>query len=100
MKENKKPLKEITSRIIERLSKDNLTKRETAEEAWRKAVGKKFLPHTQPASFRKKRLIVNVDESAWLYELTIEKKKIAARLRKALKDDFKELRFRIGKIER
>lgn len=100
MKDNKKPLKEITGRIIERLSKENLTKREAAEDAWRKSVGKKYHPHTQPASFRKKRLVVNVDESGWLYELTIKKQGITARLRKILKDDFKELRFRIGKIEK
>ena len=45
-------------------------------------------------------MVVNVDSSGWLYELTMNKVEIIARLKKSLKDDFKELRFRIGKIDR
>ena len=90
------PIKEI----ISSLSSERFSRQERVKRAWHRATEKRFWPHAQPVSFRKKRLVVNVDSSGWLYELTMKKKNISARLQRILKDDFKELQFRIGKIER
>ncbi len=100
MKDTTTSIKDITKKVIRNLTKENTTKKQRAERVWRKAAGKRFDKHTQPVSFRRKRLVVNVDSSGWLYELTMNKVEIIARLKKSLKDDFKELRFRIGKIDR
>ncbi len=93
------PIKEVAKGIIEGLSQERLSKEERVKRVWQKAVGKRFLPHTRPTSFRKKRLVVEVDSSGWLYELTMEKKGIVAKLKKMLGDDFRELQFRIGRVE-
>ena len=93
------PIKEVAENVIKNLSKERTSKEEKVKKVWQKAVGRRFYSHTQPVSFRKHRLVVNVDSSAWLYELTMKKKIIASRLKKMLRDDFEELQFRIGKIE-
>jgi predicted nucleic acid-binding Zn ribbon protein len=100
MKKDAASIKDVAKDIIKNLSKERHSKEDRIKEAWEKAAGKKFCAHAQPVSFRKKRLVVNVDSSGWLYELTMRKQKIVSRLRKMLKDDFRELQFRIGRIEK
>ena len=66
---------------------------------WKEAAGEKAAAHTRPASLRKKKLVVNVDGSSWLYELTLRKKEILERLQKKLGEDkIKELQLRIGEV--
>ena len=100
MREDTTPIKKIARDLIADLSKERSSKGDRVKRAWQKAVGKRFYPHTQPTSFQRRKLVVNVDSSGWLYELTMNRQKIASRLRKILKDDFKELQFRIGRIEK
>ena len=92
-------IKDITKSVIKDLTKKKQTKADRVRTAWKRSVAKRFYKHTQPASFRRKRLVIDVDSSSWLYELTIHKEKIKARLKRELKDDFKEVRFRIGQLE-
>lgn len=99
MKEEASPIGDISRDIIRHLSKERLSKEERIKDIWQKAAGKKFYLHAQPISFRRKRLVVSVDSSSWLYELTMRKEKIAARLKRMLREDFKELQFRIGNPE-
>jgi predicted nucleic acid-binding Zn ribbon protein len=93
------PIRDVTKGVIKEISKQRREKQERTKRAWQKAVGKKHYQHTQPVSFRKKKLVVNIDSSGLLYELTIRKRDITAKLKKDLKDDFQEVRFRIGEIE-
>lgn len=82
----------------------NLTGKERlgAEEigsAWEAAAGQAAAKHSKPVSFKRASLIVNVESSSWLYELTVRKKEILQTLEKELKGKkVKELRFRIGDI--
>ena len=99
MKKEATPIEEVARGLIKDLRDKRSSKEERVKEAWRSAVGKKFYRHTQPTSFRKKRLVVNVDSSGWLYELTMRKQGIVAKLKKSLKKDFKELQLRIGQVE-
>jgi len=100
MKKDATPIRDVARDVIRHLSKERSSREERIKKVWQKVVGEKFYPHTQPVSFRKSKLVVNVDSSAWLYELTMRKQRIVSKLKKVLKNDFKELRFRIGKIER
>lgn len=93
-------IKDITKGLIKQLTSDKESNTEKARRAWKRAAGKRFNLHAEPTSFRRKRLIVKVDTSAWLYEMTMKKKGITSRLKRILKDDFNQLQFRIGKIER
>jgi predicted nucleic acid-binding Zn ribbon protein len=93
---------------IGRLVKDALKKlggakpftAQDARAVWAKAAGKKAARHSQPVSFRRSRLVVNVDSSAWLYELTLKKRGIIKKLDgKFGTKKVKEIRFRVGEVE-
>jgi len=83
----------------------NLEEKEEKEEniikLWEDAAGVEIAKHTKPISFRRKKLLVNVDNSSWLYKLTLEKNtlidKFNLKVSKKQKK-IKELQFRIGKI--
>lgn len=100
MKDGATPIKDITKDVIRRLSGERQNKEERIKKAWESAVGKRFAGHTQPTSLKKKKLIVSVDSSSMLYELTVRKRKIVAKLKRDLKDDISEIQLRIGEIEK
>lgn len=99
MKKSAAHVKNITKDVIKKLSFEKENKGERIRRIWDKIIERRFQPHTQVVSFRKKRLIVNVDSSSWLYELTLHKRKIIINLKKILKNEFKELQFRISDIK-
>ena len=82
----------------------NLSGKRPGEEEigglWARAAGEKAALHSRPVSFRKSVLVVNVDVSGWLYELTLRKKEILAELAKDLKGKkrVKDIRLRIGVV--
>ena len=98
-KEKQGPLKGVLKDIISGLGKKRLTEEEI-KKAWRSAVGKKASSHSRPTTLKKARLVVNVDRSPWLYELTLEKREILKKLEAKLKGKkIKEIRFRIGEVD-
>ena len=72
-KEEKSPLKDVIKKIISDLETKD---REESDIAglWEKTAGKRAAKHTKPAFLKAKRLVVNTENSAWLYKLTLEKK--------------------------
>jgi len=79
-------------------AKEHLGKEEI-ELAWRAAAGGSAATHSRPVSYKRGTLVVNVENSSWLYELTTHKKDIISKLEKGLeREKIKELRFRIGDI--
>jgi predicted nucleic acid-binding Zn ribbon protein len=96
----KNPLEEVLKKIIGGISdKGNVTE-EGMADAWRSAAGAKAAAHSKPRSLKSGRLVVNVDGSSWLYELTVKKREILKNLKEALKDKkVKEITFRIGDIK-
>jgi predicted nucleic acid-binding Zn ribbon protein len=94
------PIGDITKSVVKSLSEGRHAKGEKVKALWAEAVGERFTKHAQPGSFKKKRLVVNVDSSSWLYELTIRKGKILNKLKEDLGDEIKELQFRIGELDK
>ena len=93
------PLKGLIKGVIKAIKKKRPFTEEEFGEIWEAVVGKRAASHTKPVSLRKSVLKVNVDESAWLYELTLEKKEILRKLEERIKDKkIKGIRFRIGEI--
>jgi predicted nucleic acid-binding Zn ribbon protein len=89
----------VVKSILEKLDKQSILTSEEIEKIWREVAGRKASSHTKPASFRKKRLMVNVDGSSWLYELTLRKNELLAELKKRLGEGkIEELQFRIGEL--
>lgn len=94
------PLSDLIKGLISSLgSKERLSEEDIAA-AWTDAVGAKSAKHSRPVSLKKSGLVVNVDGSGWLYELTIKKKDILEKLAGSLKGKkIKDIRFRIGDIK-
>lgn len=92
-------LEGLLRKVMKDLKKRGLT-REDLAEAWESAAGKRATKHTRASSIRKGTLIVKVDSSPWLYELTLKKRLLLEKLAAKLKDKApKKLRLRIGDIK-
>jgi len=67
---------------------------------WEAAAGTAAAKHSKPIDIKKSELIVSVDSSSWLYEMTMRKKAILKSLEgKFGKKVIKNIRFRIGEIK-
>jgi len=93
------PLEKLLKDVLKKLGGKRPGEEEIAG-AWARAAGETAAQHTRPVSFQKAVLIVNVDASTWLYELTTRKREILARLAGELtgRKRVKDIRFRIGDI--
>jgi predicted nucleic acid-binding Zn ribbon protein len=100
MTEKKNPLEGILKKIIGEVSEKGGLTEEDVKAAWDSAVGEKAAAHSRPRSFKGGRLIVSVDHSSWLYELTVGKKQILKKMEEALKSKkIKEITLRIGELK-
>ena len=98
--ETKRPLAGLVKSIIGNFAgKEKLTEEEI-RSAWGIVVGEQAAKHSRPRSFQESRLIVHVDDSSWLYELTTRKKYILNNLSSELKGKrLKDITFRIGDLK-
>ena len=97
------PKRNPLERLLRDAIKDLSGKERFGEEeiigAWEAAVGKAAARHSKPVSFKKATIVVNVDRSGWLYELTVQKKEILKKLEERLQGKkIKDIRLRIGEI--
>ncbi|MBL7071513.1 MAG: DUF721 domain-containing protein [Candidatus Omnitrophica bacterium] len=92
-------IENVIKSVFNKINEDANPTIDEIVKAWKEAAGEKAARHTRPASLRKKRLVINVDCSSWLYELTLKKKDLLSALqKKAGEDKIKELQFRIGEV--
>ena len=90
---------DLVKDVIKKLGPDERPGEEQIKSEWEKAVGKAASKHARPVSFRKSTLLVNVDASGWLYDLTTKKKEILKKLDLRFKGRKpKDIRFRIGDV--
>ena len=96
---NSKAIKGIVEGVLKDWKKKKVFKKDAVEKNWKKVVGKKASQHTRVSSMRSGRLVVESDESGWIYQLSLKKQEILGELEKALaKEDIgiTEIQFRIG----
>lgn len=100
MQKNKaKPIKGIVEGVLKGWKKEKVFKKDILERVWKKVVGKKAAKHSRVGSLKSARLIIEVDESGWIYQLSLKKQDILKKLMKALKKEdieISEIQFRIG----
>ncbi|MDD5422208.1 MAG: DUF721 domain-containing protein [Candidatus Omnitrophica bacterium] len=97
---DKKSIEDILKRVIKTLGPEKRLSEEDIIEIWKEAAGEAGASHSRPVSLRKSNMIVNVDGSSWLYELTTKKREILKKLEGRLKGKkLKDIRFRIGEIK-
>src|SRR3989338_5591396 len=95
-----KPLEGLLKSALAKIAKREPFREDLVKAVWGKAVGAKAARHSSPASFKRARLVVNVDGSSWLYELTLKKKEIIRKLGgKFGGKSLKEIQFRVGEID-
>ena len=94
------PLEGVVRNVISKMAGGDRPTREGITKAWADAVGKNAARHTRPVSLKRSTLTVNVNGSGWLYELTLKKKEILAKLGKTgAGERIQGIRFRIGEIK-
>ena len=95
-----KSIENIVKDVIKDLSGKGRVSEEEIRDAWGEAAGNRAAAHTKPVLIKKSVLTVNVDNSGWLYELTIKKGKLLEKLDGKIRGKhLKGLRFRIGEIK-
>lgn len=105
--EGPKKIKDVVSDILSSLTGEKtlgagqkkILFEEEIRKIWTDSVGEKAASHSKPTSLRNGRVVVLVDNSAWLYELTLKKEKIIRDLKQYLGEEkIQEIRFKIGEI--
>ena len=100
MKKDSKPLEGMLTGIIKDLGTKERFGEEEIAALWADVAGEKAARHTRPVSLKKGSLVVNVDGSSWLYELSVHKGEILKKIEEKFKGrKIKEIRLRIGDIK-
>lgn len=90
---------DVLKDVVENLSQAKKKEIFKIIAAWPNLAGKDFSHHAKPVSLKRGTLVVNVDESAWLYQANLQKEKLLMRLqKKAGGQKVQSIRFRIGKV--
>jgi len=93
-------IEDIVKNVIGKMSGAGRLGKEEIEKMWEEAAGQAAAKHSKPVSLKRAILIVNVDGSSWLYELTTKKRDIIKRLGpEGAGRSIKDIRLRIGDIK-
>lgn len=90
--------------IVSNIDQKTILTEETMMGVWTRAAGKRAAKHSRPVQLKKSKLIVNVENSSWLYELTLNRKKIVPKLDREIarltdnKKTVKDIQLRIGEV--
>jgi len=92
-------IRDVLQSVFARMESEKGLSWEEVESSWRGLVGHGAFRHSKPVALKKKVLTVFVDSSAWMQELTLQKRGILKGLkRKFGRDRISEIRFKIGEI--
>lgn len=95
-----KAISDVLKDALNKLSSPARPTEEAMALLWEAAAGSDAAKHSKPVAIKKSELLVNVDGSSWLYELTLRKKKTLQALEgKFGKKNIKNIRFRIGELK-
>ena len=91
-------IKEPIQKIMQDLAKKNKPG-SGPQLLWSRVVEKRALKHTRVVGLKKGSLIINVDNSSWLYELNTRQEKILEELKKLSAEFIKDIKFRLGRMD-
>jgi hypothetical protein len=91
-------IKETIADFMQELQKKAAKEGEGPEELLRKVLTKKELSHIKFNYFKGGVISLNVDSSAWLYSLSLEKEELVTKL-KQYSAAVKDIRLRVGRIK-
>jgi len=93
-------ISDVLSSVLKKLGLGHRVRVARIAQDWERLVGSKIAQHCRPVAVRGRTLVVNVDSSVWLSELTqFFKDKILEQIHgEPGGKSIKEIRFRIGEI--
>lgn len=101
MKRDARHVRGIVDDLIQRWEHGAVKKTNAVMGAWCEAVEERTRKHTRPISLKNGVLMVIVENSSWLYELTLEKKGIIEKFNDGYtgRKKAKDIRFRVGVLD-
>ena len=93
MEEVKDIVKSVVADLTRKHRREDLDR---AQKAWKRCVGPAAFVHSRIVHLTKERIRVNVDSSAWLYDLNLRKGRIVRELARSL--NIKEVSLRLGEV--
>jgi predicted nucleic acid-binding Zn ribbon protein len=94
------PIRNILAELMARRGFARVQSAGAMEAAWSEAAGEMMAKYTRVGAVKRGKLEVVAVNSMLVQELTFQKQKLLAALKKALPDEsIKDLRFRVGVIE-
>ena len=92
----------ILPRTLEKLGLEKRFKESQLMNSWKDLVGEQIARHTQPAGIKRKKLYIKVDNSTWVYQLTLHHKaeilnKISQQTDEPL---IKDIYFKVGRLDK
>jgi predicted nucleic acid-binding Zn ribbon protein len=96
-KKTPEPIGDVLKNVVERLSQAKSKDINKIYSYWSTIVGEGFSRHSLPASLKRGTLLVNIEDSAWFYQMNLQKERLLAALQKKIgKQKVRRLQFRIG----
>ncbi len=90
-------IKDIIQNVIGKISSEGFKDQTKIYEIWQKIVGEAGIKHTCISGLKDKTLLVLVDSSAWLFQMSLQRKKILEQIQKE-KLEIQKIVFKIGKV--
>lgn len=90
----------VVETLLKKWEDGSVKKAGKVSEAWQKSVWDEALKKTRPVSIKKGTLTVIVENSSWLYRVSLEKKKILDRFNENYDSRKKadQIKLRIGNL--
>lgn len=100
-KKQEKKIEHIVEGLLNIWETTKVGKGNAVRDAWAGAAGEETKGHTQPISLKNGVLLIVVENSTWLYKLTLEKRNILEKFNSLYngKKKPKDIRFRVGTVE-
>lgn len=96
MKNNAVPIKNIINNILSKHNPAEISVEENILQKWHQIMPVNAHKFTAPKSIKNKVLIIGVSNSAWLHQLTMQKKEILAKIKQiAGEEKIKNICFKI-----
>jgi predicted nucleic acid-binding Zn ribbon protein len=90
---------EIVKQVFTQIESEKTLSKEFIETCWKQSAGEAGFRHSQPTELKKGVLTVRVDSSAWMQELSMQKRQILKGLQRSLgKDRITGINFKIGEF--
>jgi predicted nucleic acid-binding Zn ribbon protein len=92
-------IKGILGNVINKIQTKNRGVKKDILTIWNSLAGDNVNRHARPLILKKKVLIVEVDSSSWLYELSLKKSILLQEMQKKTgADKIQDIRFRMGEL--